>query len=67
MVNQTPVAITRLCRARSYDAQNMVSVEAAMHLCIRHFNRADANYVLVNGKPCFTVYQAEKRINAHFH
>lgn len=61
-----PVAIVRQTSVRSHDVQNMVSVYDAMQLCIRHLNRSNSSYVLVNGKPCFTLYQAEKRIHAHF-
>ena len=62
-----PVTIVRHTRTRSYDPANMISSEYAMRMCERHFLRSDANYVEVNGRLCWSLYQAEKQIRAHFH
>lgn len=62
-----PVIIVRHTRTRSYDAANMIGPDYAMRMCERHFARSDCNYVEVNGRLCWTLYQAEKQIRAHFH
>lgn len=62
-----PVTIVRHTRTRSYDAANMIGPDYAMRMCERHFARSDCNYVEVNGRLCWTLYQAEKQIRAQFH
>lgn len=61
-----PVTIIRHCRARSYDEARMIDTHYAMRMCERHFARSDSNYVEVNGRLCWNLYQAEKQIRAHF-
>ena len=62
-----PVTIVRHTRTRSYDAANMIGPDYALRMCERHFSRSDCNYVEVNGRLCWNLYQAEKQIRAHFH
>lgn len=62
-----PVTIIRHTRVRSYDEARMIDTHYAMRMCERHFSRSDSNYVEVNGRLCWNLYQAEKAIRNHFH
>ncbi len=44
----------------------MISQEYAMRMCERHFARSDGNYVEVNGRLCWSLYQAERQLIQHF-
>lgn len=61
-----PVIIIRHTRVRSYDPANMISQDYAMRMCERHFARSGGNYVEVNGRLCWSLYQAEQQIHKHF-
>ncbi len=62
-----PVKIVRYTRTRAYDVASMIGPDYAMRICERHFARNDFNYVEVNGRLCWTLYQAECQIRKHFH
>ena len=62
-----PVKIVRYTRTRAYDVAIMIGPDYAMRICERHFARNDFNYVEVNGRLCWTLYQAECQIRKHFH
>lgn len=57
-----PVTIVRHTRTRSYEPANVIDTNHAMRMCQRHFLRNDCNYVEINGRLCWTLYQAEKQI-----
>lgn len=60
------IAIVRHSRKGANPVQNMIDASYAMDLVLKHFNASPANYVAVEGKLCFTFYQAEKAITSHF-
>ena len=60
------IAIVRHSRKGAHEVQNMIDASYAMQLVLNHFNASPANYVAVEGKLCFTYYQADKAITSHF-